>query len=318
MNEEEILIVEPHEGGMRLDQYLTAKFNSFSRNYFQNLIEEKLVLVNGEPVKKRILIKPADEIEIQFSYPTEINLIPKDIPLDILYEDQSILAIDKPKNFVVHPAPGHWEDTFANALLYHCQSSSAWSEESLASLRPGIVHRLDKDTTGVLIAAKNIETQQKLSSLFAERRVYKEYWAICVGTPKAGKVDAPIGRHPRVRQKMAIIPEGRPAISFVDVLHSEGGLSLVKVIIATGRTHQVRLHLNYLNTPILGDTLYGSTSANSRFKTDRPYLHAYQLKLQHPFKDEELALKAPIPSDMATIIQKHFKNYPDAHFSPTS
>ncbi|MGK5594123.1 MAG: RluA family pseudouridine synthase [Parachlamydiaceae bacterium] len=303
---------------MRLDQYLVSRFNSFSRSYFQNLIEEKLVLVNGEPVKKRVLVKQGDEIEIQFSYSKEINLVPKDIPLNVLYEDQAILAIDKPKNFVVHPAPGHWEDTFANALLYRCQSTSCWSEESLATLRPGIVHRLDKDTTGVLIAAKNLEVQQKLSSLFAERRVYKEYLAICIGTPKGGKVDAPIGRHPRIRQKMAIVPQGRPALSFVDVLHSEGGLSLVKVVIATGRTHQVRLHLNYLNTPVLGDALYGNTSSNSHYKADRPFLHAFKLRLPHPLKDEELALEAPIPSDMASLIQKHLKNHPYAHFSTTS
>lgn len=305
MNDEESFIVESYETAERLDKYLAAKFDQkYSRTYFQHLIENNLVLVNGKPVKKRIAVSAGDEIEIQFSYNQEITLIPEEIPLDILFEDESIIAINKPKGFVVHPAPGHWTHTFANALLYHCKTL-----EGSDSLRPGIVHRLDKDTTGVLIAAKNLQTQQKLTEAFANRQVYKEYLAICFGNPKHATVEAPIGRHPKLRQKMAILPTGRKALSFVETLHSENGLSLVKIIIATGRTHQVRLHLNYLNAPVLGDTVYGNSSANLKFKTDRPYLHASSLKIVHPHKKQELIFEAPIPPDMKLIIAKHLKGY---------
>ncbi|KAF3362764.1 Ribosomal large subunit pseudouridine synthase D [Chlamydiales bacterium STE3] len=236
-------------------------------------------------------------------------MIPENIPLDILYEDDAVLVVNKPKGLVIHPAPGNWSHTFANALLYHCQKTTKWDASCLETLRPGIVHRLDKDTTGVLIAAKNLSAQQKLTQSFANREVYKEYLAICVGCPKSGKVEARIGRHPKIRQKMAIVPNGREALSYIENLHSEGGLSLVKVIIATGRTHQVRLHLNFLNTPVLGDPLYGRESANSKYKAERPYLHAASLRIMHPFQEKSLSLSADLPQDMKEIISKNFKSY---------
>lgn len=310
MTSEESFTVEENEPAERLDKFLASKFEQrYSRSYFQHLIENQLVLVNGKPVKKRVAVSAGDEIEIQFSYNREITLEPEEIPLDVLFEDESLIAVNKPKGLVVHPAPGNWTHTFANALLFHCRIRDAWSKESLESLRPGIVHRLDKDTTGVLIAAKNLQIQQKLTEAFANRSVYKEYLAICVGNPKKATVEAPIGRHPKLRQKMAIVPEGRYALSYIDTLHSESGLSLVKIIIATGRTHQVRLHLNHLHSPVLGDELYGNASANQKFKAERPYLHASTLKVRHPLTGNEIVFTAPIPDDMQKIIEKFMKGF---------
>lgn len=302
--EEEIIIVEELEAGMRLDKMLALRYvEAFSRSYFQSLIEEHLVLVNGSAVKKRVFLKPGDEIEIQFAYPKEISLTPENIPLDVLYEDEDIIVINKPKGLVVHPAPGNWSHTFVNALLFHCQTAK-WEQNNLATLRPGIVHRLDKDTTGVLIAAKNLYAQQKLTESFTAREVYKEYLAICLGNPHKVTIDQPIGRHPVKRQKMAVVSTGKSAVSFVETLKFDKTLSFVKVVIATGRTHQIRVHLNFLNTPILGDALYGNASANLKFKCERPYLHASCLKIIHPTKKIEMHFSAPLPEDILGIVNR--------------
>jgi len=306
LGEEELIVIEESETLTRLDKVLATRYEDrFSRTYFQTLIEEHLVLVNGLPVKKRAKLRAGDEVEIQFAFPKEIALTPEPIPLDILYEDEAIIAVNKPKGMVVHPAPGNWAHTFVNALLHHCQTPD-WDEASLHSLRPGIVHRLDKDTTGVLIAAKNLYAQQKLTEAFAGRRVYKEYLAICVGNPGKLSVNAAIGRHPRERQKMAVKDDGKAALSYIETLKIASNLSLVKIVIATGRTHQIRVHLAHLKTPILGDALYGSPSANQKFASERPYLHASCLKIAHPITGQELTFSAPVPEDMQKIIKKFF------------
>jgi 23S rRNA pseudouridine1911/1915/1917 synthase len=302
MQEEyDLIIVADNEAGIRLDKLLAERFKeSYSRTYFQYLIDERLVLLNGEPVKKRVKPLCGDEIEVQFAASPEISLSPEPIPLDIIFEDEHLLAINKPAGLVIHPAPGNWSGTFVNGLLYHCRQLEGVEN----SLRPGIVHRLDKDTSGILIAAKTLESQQKLIALFASRGVYKEYCAVCVGRPLEGEIRAPIGRHPVLRKQMAIVAGGKEAISHLKRLGGNDRLSFIQVVISTGRTHQIRVHLKHLGTPVLGDDLYGNSSINHSYQANRQLLHARILRLNHPITGEFLELKAPIPSDISHFVQK--------------
>lgn len=301
IEETDLLIVTEEEVGERLDKFLAKRFKEvYSRTYFQYLIDEQLVLLNGIPVKKRIKPQTGDEIEVQFAAMPNIQLMPEAIPLSIIYEDEHLLAVNKPAGMVVHPAPGNWSKTFVNALLYHCH----FLQDSQNSLRPGIVHRLDKETSGILIAAKTLEMQQKLIALFASRQVYKEYLAICIGKPQDGEIIAPIGRHPIHRKQMAVIPTGRQAMSFCRTLGGNDKLSLVQVIIATGRTHQIRVHLKYKGTPVLGDSLYGNSSLNHYYGVHRQLLHATKVKFQHPLTGQQLELIAPLPQDLLRFIRK--------------
>lgn len=300
MDPETILLTE-EEAGERLDKLLFKRFKGhFSRSYFQHLIEQHLVLVNGEGVKKRTKPVAGDEIEVAFLYTPEIHLTPEPIPLNILYEDDDLLALNKPAGMVVHPAPGHWKGTLAHALLHHCRLELPGHE----SLRPGIVHRLDKDTSGVMVVAKTMEAHARLVQAFSERRVSKEYIAICVGTPPQGKVDAPIGRHRLRRQEMAVVENGKKAVSVVEPLYSNGSLSVVKVYPETGRTHQIRVHLQYLGHPILGDSLYGNSRINEKDKVNRQLLHASRLCLTHPINGKSLEIKADPPEDMLSWMKK--------------
>lgn len=300
----DIFLISEEEEGERLDKILSNRFPAYSRTYFQYLIDDHLVLLNGEPVKKRIKPQAGDEIEIEFALTPEISLQAEPIPLEILYEDDFILAVNKPAGMVVHPAVGNWNGTFVNALLYHCQNLP----RNDADLRPGIVHRLDKDTTGVLVAAKTAQAQQGLVERFASRQVYKEYLGICIGNPGEGEVNAPIGRHPVNRKQMAVQTKGRSAQTFFKTLHWNDKLSLVKMIIATGRTHQIRVHMKHRGTPILGDELYGQPQTNKKYHVERQFLHAYIVRFTHPISNEEIEIKAPLPKDMGDFIEKlHFK-----------
>lgn len=299
--ESDLLIVTEEESGERLDKILARRFKEmYSRTYFQYLIDEQLVLLNGFPVKKRIKPQEGDEIEVEFASAPQIELNPEPIAFSILYEDESLLAINKPAGMVVHPAPGNWSGTFVNGLLYHCDQLT----KQEPSLRPGIVHRLDKDTSGILLAAKTLEMQQKLILLFASRQVYKEYWAICLGRPSDGEISAPIGRHPIHRKQMAVIPTGKQAISYIKTLGWNDKLSFAEVIIATGRTHQIRVHLKYKGTPILGDALYGNPSLNQYYSVQRQLLHAAKIRFQHPLTGQQLELIAPPPADMLRYMRK--------------
>lgn len=297
----EVWFVGEEEAGNRLDKLLTERFVQHSRTYFQFLIESGSVLINGERTKKRILPKLGDEIEVCFLLTPEISLEAENIPLDILYEDEHILAINKPAGMVVHPAPGHYSGTFVNALLFHCKNLNASSD----NLRPGIVHRLDKDTTGVLLAAKTTEAHQKLISLFCQRSIEKYYLAVCIGCPGNITIDDPIGRHPVRRKEMAICPEGKEAISKCRTLLQSGNLSLVEVQLITGRTHQIRVHLKGRKVPVLGDTLYGSNSSNEKYKVHRQLLHAHRVCFTHPITGMKIDLKAPVPLDMLEVIKKN-------------
>lgn len=286
------------ESHLRLDALLSLRFPEKSRSYFQFLIKQGYVLVNGKAIKKREKAKPGDKIDIYFQITPEIDLTPEPIVLEILYEDEHLIVINKPAGMVVHPAPGHHRGTFVHALLFHCKQIG-----SDDPLRPGIVHRLDKNTSGILIAAKTREAHTGLIDLFAKRKIEKAYLAICIGTPKEGLIDAPIARHPFRRKEMTISAQGRASKTICQVLAKNSSLSFVKLNLLTGRTHQLRVHLKYAGTPILGDETYGNSSINKKFSAKRQLLHAYFIKFFHPITQQILSLTAPIPEDLREAIE---------------
>lgn len=279
------------EACSRLDQLLKSLYPKYSRTYFQQLIKDQCVLINGQPTKKRAQPQIGDEIDICFRLTPELELKPENIPLDILFEDDQIIAVNKPAGMVVHPAPGHPTGTFANALLYHCQNLEPTGDP----LRPGIVHRLDKETSGVLIAAKTAEAHAKLVELFASRNMEKTYLALCSNNPGSGAIDAPIGRHATHRQQMTITSRGKMAITDIHSIPLSSDTVLVIAKPFTGRTHQIRVHLKSRHAPVLGDKLYGTPNQ----KYARHLLHAWRLKFMHPFTGQQICFTAPIPSDMS-------------------
>lgn len=298
--ETETLIITAEETGNRLDKVLADRYpEAYSRTYLQWLIEEGHVLLNQRQAKKRMKVAAGDQVNIRFVLTPEIELAPEEIPLDIVYEDEAIIVVNKPAGLVVHPGAGNWTGTFVNGLLYHCQRLPEGE-----ALRPGIVHRLDKDTTGLLAAAKTAEAQQKLIELFSSRQVYKEYLAVCLGNPGTGTVDAPIARHPVHRQKMAVLEGGRQATTHYETLRYNATLSIVKLILETGRTHQIRVHMKQIGSPVLGDPVYGSPSMNQKFQLDRQMLHAAKLVFPHPITGKEIVLDAPVPEPMAKIMAR--------------
>lgn len=302
--ESDTFFISEEEAGERLDKILAKRLaEAGSRTYFQSLIDEGKVLLNGAPVKKRAKPKAGDEVEVEYVLSPELTLTAEDIPLKIVYEDDAILVVDKEPGMVVHPGAGNWEGTFVNALLFHCKSAFEKAGGVFSDLRPGIVHRLDKDTSGLIIAAKTTVAQQKLIEMFAGRRVYKEYLAICIGNPGTGTVDAPIGRHPTNRKMMAVIEDGRSALTYYRTLMFHEKLSLVSIVIATGRTHQIRVHMKHRGNPVLGDPVYGAPSTNAKYGTERQLLHAYRLRLDHPISGKPLEFEAEIPVDMQKIIK---------------
>lgn len=297
----DFLLVTPYEAGQRIDKLLADRYPTFSRTYFQKLIEEGFVLLNDQPIKKRFAPEVGDEIEVCFQLTPEISLAPEAIALDILFEDEHLIAVNKPAGMVVHPAPGHWNGTFVNALLAHCQNLAPTTDP----LRPGIVHRLDKDTSGVLIAAKTAQAHQKLVQMFSSRQMEKTYLAICTGRPPNTTIDASIGRHPTHRKEMAIVTErGREAISQIQVLAFNHQLSLVMIRPQTGRTHQIRVHLKYIGHPVVGDATYGCSKVNEALQVDRQLLHAYRLNFSHPITNAPISLIAPLPEDFKKWIDQ--------------
>jgi len=298
---EEIIITE-EEANSRLDAILAKRYEGRkSRTYFQSLIDSGDVLLNGEPTKKRMLAKEGDCVEITWVFPPEIDLTPEDIPLEILFEDEDIIVVNKPVGLVVHPAPGNWSHTFVNALLYHCQELKQWGK---GEMRPGIVHRLDKETSGVLVAAKTILAHQRLVELFSKREVEKEYLAVCLGNPGDVTLDSPIGRHPVHRKRMAVLEKGKKATTVCSSLATDGELSLVKIRLLTGRTHQIRVHLHHRNTPVLGDSVYGNAAKNEKYGAKRQLLHARRLKFIHPMTGKEMDIVAPLPDDMEPFVKR--------------
>lgn len=288
------LLITAEDEGIRLDKLLVKHFPTYSRTYFQYLIKEKSITLNSSPIKKMTKPSCGDEVKIFYLHSPETPVEPEDIPLNILYEDDAILVINKPAGMLVHPAPGNRSGTLVNALLYYVKNLSNWDD----SLRPGIVHRLDKDTSGILIAAKTIKAHQKLIKQFSERTIDKIYLAITLGNPKDCIVTLPIGRHPKRRKEMTILEEGgKEAISEIESLATANHLSYVRVKPKTGRTHQIRVHLKSCNAAVLGDSVYGNDKMNQKYRVPRQLLHASEVTFSHPLTSEKIHLEAPIPLD---------------------
>lgn len=287
------LIVNRKEAGTRLDKMLACRFPDYSRSYLESLVTKDFVLVNGAIPEKSTRLRANDSVEIIFPIIPETSVVAESIPLDILYEDSFLIIVNKPAGMVVHPGAGNQTGTFANALLHH---SPQVVEKG--SLRPGIVHRLDKETSGLLLAAKDETTRQKLVQIFANRQIYKEYRAICIGNAGCRSIEGSIGRDPIHRQKMAVVPEGgKRALTLCETLFYENGLSYVKLLLQTGRTHQIRVHMRHVGCPLLGDPIYGNRVANKKWDVQRQMLHAYRLGFIHPHTNERLEFMAPLPLD---------------------
>lgn len=276
---------------IRCDVFLSEKISNLSRTSIQKLIKEKLVFVNGKNIKPNVILEIGDEITVSIPDKKEITLVAEDIALDIVYEDDYIIIINKPRNMVVHPAAGNEEHTLVNALLNHCKLSM------INSKRPGIVHRLDKDTTGLIVCAKDDETHLKLVEKFSNREITKKYLAICNGSfsKDNGLIDKPIGRDEKDRKKMSVKSKsGKEALTEYNVLISNLKYSLVDVTLHTGRTHQIRVHFSSLNHPIVGDETYGNK--NEKIKANGQMLHSYYLEFSHPITDENLSFTV-LPDD---------------------
>lgn len=298
-------LITDEEVGLRLDKILSLRFrDEKSRAYFQYLIEQQKVLLNGAAVKKRIQPRSGDAVEIHFIYPPQISLEPEAIPLDVIFEDEHLIAVNKPAGMVVHPSIGNWSGTFVNALLHYCtevKALIATPDAKKESIRPGIVHRLDKDTTGILLAAKTRQAQERLSTLFANREIYKRYLAVCFGNPGNQTIDLPIGRDPKCYKQMSVLPHGKKALSHCQTLSFDGTLSAVSIQLITGRTHQIRVHLQALGAPVLGDPVYGNVKVNKSYGFERQLLHAHCLRFTHPFTQKVIELKAPLPKEMSAF-----------------
>jgi 23S rRNA pseudouridine1911/1915/1917 synthase len=295
-----------NEVGQRLDRYLVSVLSDLSRSAAQQLIEDNQVLVNGRASKPGYMLRNGDEVRVlQVSRPLSSNLQPQPLPLDIVYEDADLLVLNKAAGMVVHPAPGHSDDTLVNALLArYPELGSGIGEEGL---RPGIVHRLDKDTSGLLIVAKNARTQAALVEQMKEHKITKRYLALVEGVVALdqGSIDAPIGRNPRHRQQMAITVVGsREARTHFRVLRRFRRHTLLLLQLETGRTHQIRVHLKAIGHPVVGDLTYGSTHAHRQPVLNRQFLHAYQLIFTHPTTGATLELEAPLPPDLQNVLDR--------------
>ena len=288
--------------GERADQFLARMLPELTRSAAQRLLEDGAVTLNGLPVKKNYKTSLGDELVLALPDPAPIDVVPQDIPLDVIYEDDDVIAVNKPVGLVVHPAAGHPDGTLVNALLYHCGNSLSGIN---GELRPGIVHRIDRDTSGLIIAAKNDFAHLSLAEQLQDHSLSRVYEAVAVGgfREDAGTVDAPIGRHPVDRKKMAVEPRnGRPAVTHWRVLNRYPGYTHVECRLETGRTHQIRVHLASIGHPLLGDTVYGSK---------KPYpglagqcLHARKLKFRHPSTGELVELECPLPDWFQGVLQR--------------
>ena len=289
------LVVPPNEARLRLDQFLAKRLPEFSRSRLQQLIRDRFVRLNNSTTRPRHIVRGGDKIELTEPPPEKIETLPEAIPLEILFEDDDLIIINKPAGLVVHPGAGHREHTLVNALLNHCAALSGIGGKE----RPGIVHRLDKDTSGCLVVAKNDVTHRDLSKQFAARTVEKIYLALVAGKlPKtAGVIEEKIGRHPVHRKRMSATTfRGRAAKTEYRVVRSSDRASLVECRLYSGRTHQIRVHLHHLGHPVLGDKVYAP-----RLTKDFPrqMLHAWKLGFRHPRTEEWKSFEAPLPDDFA-------------------
>lgn len=286
----------------RIDKFLVSMLPEFSRSYIQKLLKDQLVLVGETAVKANYKLRPNDSILIRIPEAMEPDILPEEIPLDILYEDNDVLVINKPKGMVVHPGAGHYSHTLVNGLLWHCKGNLSGIN---GILRPGIVHRIDKDTTGSLLVCKTDLAHREIAQQLKEHTITRKYRAIVYGVLKEdeGKVDAPIGRHPIERKKMAVnYKNGKPAVTHYRVLERFAQYTYIECILETGRTHQIRVHMSSIQHPLLGDAVYGP--AKCPYSLEGQTLHAMVLGFKHPSTGKYLEFSAPLPDYFEKLLKK--------------
>ena len=291
------------ESGTRIDAWLSANIPDLTRNAAQRLLTEGMVLVNGKPPKKNYKVSAGDTVTVTIPEAAEVPLVPQNIPLDIVYEDEDVVVVNKPRGMVVHPAPGHPDGTLVNALMYHCGDSlSGVGGEK----RPGIVHRIDKDTSGLLIVAKNDAAHLALSAQLSDRSLSRVYRAVVTGNLKqdSGTIDAPIGRHPNDRKKMAVTHQNsRNAVTHWSVLERYRGYTHVRCKLETGRTHQIRVHMAHIGHPLLGDEVYGHAKLPEKGLIGQ-CLHAKELQFIHPRTGEAFHLDTELPDYFKDVLTR--------------
>lgn len=301
-----VLRVEEIEGKKRIDAYISEKKENFTRNKVQRLIDEKKIIVNGKDIKASYKIQVGDIIEIIEEEPVETDIKPQDIPLDVLYEDDDIIVINKEKGMVVHPANGNYEGTLVNAVMAKCRDSLSGIG---GKIRPGIVHRLDKDTSGAIIVAKNDEAHVNLSEQIKNHEVKKTYIALVRGIVKENEatIKMPIARSKSDRKKMAVDPKGKEAITHFEVLDRfENKYTLLKINIETGRTHQIRVHMSQIGYPIIGDEVY--SNGKNEFGVHGQCLHAWKLDFKHPIINKQMHIEAKLPKYFQDLIENLKEN----------
>lgn len=301
MDEIREFLVGEEEEGDRLDVYLSEQLGDMSRSYIQKIIKDKKVEVNNKIEKAKYLVKEEDKVKIEIPAPKLLEVIAQDIPIDIVYEDNDVLIVNKPQDMVVHPAPGNYDNTLVNAILYHCK-------DKLSSIngiiRPGIVHRIDKDTSGLLMIAKNNNAHNSLAEQLKNHSITREYEFICHGVVKDDKitVNKPIGRNPKDRLKMAVVKEGKHAVTHFEVVERFENFTHMRARLETGRTHQIRVHALSINHPLLGDPIYGPK--NTKFKLNGQTLHAKKLGFIHPTTNKYIEFDSELPEYFKEIIKK--------------
>lgn len=300
--ETQVYEVDTAGAGRRLDQYLSECEPELTRSYLQKLIRDGSVLLEGRPAKAGVKLSQGMKIELTIPEAKELEILPEDLPLDILYEDRDVILVNKPKGMVVHPSAGHHTGTLVNALLFHCQGELSGIN---GILRPGIVHRIDRDTTGVLIACKNDRAHNALAGQLKEHTITRRYRALVCGNLKEdeGTVDAPIGRHPVERKKMAVVRSGgKQAVTHYRVLERFGAYTYIECRLETGRTHQIRVHMASIGHPLLGDEVYGR--GKNPFHLEGQTLHAMVLGFVHPSTGEYMEFEAPLPEYFEELLRK--------------
>ena len=302
MDEFTIVIEDPADEGIRIDKYLATALPEKSRSHYQKAIDNGLVLVNGKNVKSKYQTRIGDEILVSIEPLKEIDILPEDIPLEILYEDEDVIVVNKPKGMVVHPAPGHYSGTLVNALMFHCKDSLSGIN---GEIRPGIVHRIDMNTTGSLLVCKNDKAHNDIAAQIKVHSVNRIYKGIVLGNFKdeEGTINAPIGRNPKDRKKMAVVPNGREAVTHFKVLEQFKGYSYVEFKLETGRTHQIRVHMSHIGHSLLGDDVYGKPVKNLIGQT----LHAQTLGFIQPTTGQYVEVNAPLPVYFEDLLAKYRK-----------